>query len=177
MYFRNGHLDPLHLQLLQFYHCNLNGPNRMSCSELSEWEKTLFSEYWSGAKGTKCKSFTQIDRLSRFPLKVRVSLSPFSIGCSGNRSSLTCVIVKGETEGIINHPFRPHSAGNSVVLHHVYWRSTSFISMFRSNIYTLYKGHNVVFEAVDTVCYGLSQWLSGLFGVIQSKVCTCFLME
>lgn len=70
----------------------------MSFSELSEWEKTLFSEYWSRGEGTKCKRFDQIDLLSRSSAGVWTSLSRASVGCTGNLRSLICVIVKGETQ-------------------------------------------------------------------------------
>lgn len=86
----------------------------------SEWEKTLFSEYWSWGEGTKCKRFDQIDLLSRSSAGVWISLSWGSMGGTGNLHALVCVIVRGGgAKWIINHPFRPHSAGNSLLLHHV----------------------------------------------------------
>lgn len=73
----------------------------MSFSELGEWEKTLFSEYWSQGDGTKCKRFGQIDLLSRSSAGVWTSLSWISVGCTGSLRSLICVIVKGELK--MNH--------------------------------------------------------------------------
>lgn len=92
-------------------------PQCHSVNFLNE-RRPYFQSIDRGGKDTKCKSFAQIDLLSRSPVGVRPSLSP-AIGCRRNLSPLICVIVRGEREGIINHPFRAYSAGNSLVLHHV----------------------------------------------------------
>ncbi len=68
----------------------------MSFSELSEWEKTLFSEYWLWGEGTKCKRFDQIDLLSRSSAGVWTSMSRASM--AGNLHALICVIVRGGTQ-------------------------------------------------------------------------------
>lgn len=95
-YFRER--SQLLLQFTELHTHSVAYSTTMSFSELSEWEKTLFSEYWSRGEGTKCKRFDQIDLLSRSSAGVWTSLSRASAGCTGNLRSLICVIVRGETQ-------------------------------------------------------------------------------